>query len=520
MERFVVSVLDRLLAPLNLVLRRKSTLEALELELQELRSSRSSLPTYTMRKYRSNWIQRNLIAGKDRAYHATIAEVSGYIDATHRSYAELPLNEGRIVGELPGWLFAAFLEKYEGGTETSDKSVFTTEMSRDERSAMEATVTTAESGASSPSKDDKAYWSCDWLEGGLFFAGSSIKACCVHHSGRGVPSLIGQYSGGKFPIQEILDARMLIRRENQQPGRHEQCRDCQLLVHRNWPAKVYPIDIINFSHFIRCNLKCVYCLLHKPDFKPPPFQPNLLPMVEDIIRQGLLAPTAFIMWGGGEVSILPEFEEMFELLSRHGVSHYVASNAVLLSDTLLKWLPRGQIELIVSVDAGTRETYRAIKQVDAFDRVWKHLGIYAKAGREKVCAKIILTKRNVGEIPQFIERVVEAGITWVTADVDIFDPVLEPEVANAAGLLWLECLRRGIRFSPGAGGALSHPDNQFRRKALRSGRARLMALSLREQVLLAPPMLKKLKYYWQDKGPTYTLKLAVEVLKQAFSSQK
>jgi len=104
MEEFIVSVMDRLLAPFKLVIRRKSTLEALELELQELRSSKSSLPTYAMRKYRSAWIQRNFIDGKDNSYHQTFSQFSQYIDADHQSYAELATEGVAIVTKIPGWL--------------------------------------------------------------------------------------------------------------------------------------------------------------------------------------------------------------------------------------------------------------------------------------------------------------------------------------------------------------------------------------------------------------------------------
>jgi pyruvate-formate lyase-activating enzyme len=335
-----------------------------------------------------------------------------------------------------------------------------------------------------------------------------------------VPELVGEYHGGRLPIEDIIDARKQIRGENQQPERHSQCRNCELLSYQHWPAKSYPIDIINFSHFEKCNLKCTYCLFVRSDYKPSRFHANLLPMVEEVIRQGYLSPKAYILWGGGEVTLLSEFAEMFEVLCHHGARHYVATNGVLLSETLLKWLPRRNVEVVVSVDAGLRATYRMIKQVDAFDAVWKHIAAYAKAGGDKACAKIILTRQNVNEIPEFMDKVAQAGVRWVMADVDIGNPVLEPDIVEAAGLLGIECLRRGIEFGAGAGGALSHPENRFRLKVQDARRARLMALSRWEQAHFIPGVLKRLQSYWREQGTVNTARLAIDFVRQVYADWK
>jgi MoaA/NifB/PqqE/SkfB family radical SAM enzyme len=178
------------------------------------------------------------------------------------------------------------------------------------------------------------------------------------------------------------------------------------------------------------------------------------------------------------------------------------------------------VEVVVSVDAGLRDTYRMIKQVDAFDAVWKHIAAYAKAGGAKVCAKIILTRQNVNEIPQFMDKVAQAGVRWVMVDVDIGNPVLEPDIVEAAGLLGLECLRRGIEFGAGAGGALSHPENRFRLKVQDARRARLMGLSRREQARFIPGVLKRLHSYWRGQGTVNTARLAIDFMRQAYSSWK
>lgn len=104
MQELIVNLLDRILSPFNLAIRRRATLEAYEAAFDSFRRSKVDLSTHAMRKYRSNRIQREFIDAADSSYRPTFPEVSSYIDATHRSYAELPTQDAVIQSDIAGWL--------------------------------------------------------------------------------------------------------------------------------------------------------------------------------------------------------------------------------------------------------------------------------------------------------------------------------------------------------------------------------------------------------------------------------
>jgi MoaA/NifB/PqqE/SkfB family radical SAM enzyme len=139
-----------------------------------------------------------------------------------------------------------------------------------------------------------------------------------------------------------------------------------------------------------------------------------------LIADGLLAPRARIQWGGGEPTILREFDALFGLLSRHGVDSEVYSSGVRIPKVLIDGLTENRAGVMVSLDAGTADTYARIKGRAVFDRVVANVARYARANPGRTLLKMILSSQNLGEVCGFLDVAEKAGVRIVCFDTMMF----------------------------------------------------------------------------------------------------
>jgi organic radical activating enzyme len=323
------------------------------------------------------------------------------------------------------------------------------------------------------------YWSCEWLEGGVLFGLVGLHACCVaHHGNRGWAVLLSEFRGGELPVEKVIEARTAIVKANQEPEHHFSCNGCSALVRRQWQRKEYLFDVLGITHFSKCNLKCYYCYTMKQGFSHVSEPIILLPTIHGIIEKGYLNPWAQVHWGGGEPTLLDEFDDLFSVLAGHGCFQFLNTNALILSRTVLDWLPRISAQMCISIDAATRETYLKIKNVDAFDRVWRHASEYARVGGDRVVAKIVISRHNFHEVDRFMDMVEQAGIKRVLADIDAYETSIPEEIVMAGAKIACQCRVRGMTFMTLAPGSVMYPENRWEGRVLEAHRLLLHRLPL------------------------------------------
>jgi pyruvate-formate lyase-activating enzyme len=304
--------------------------------------------------------------------------------------------------------------------------------------------------------------SCDYLRGGLALRYGTVAACGVIHHGRGTP-VLGEYHGGPLPVEELLRRRGAIA-----DGSHPACAECPYLAERSWSEPARPVTWLGITHFNYCNIECEYCWLQWADYSPRapgavPEKPYpILPVIRQLVDEQLLAHDAIVDWGGGgEPTIMPDFEPSFELLHAHGTSQWLHTNAVRIPRCIetARFEP-GRLRVLCSVDAGFARTYREIKRRDHFETVLRNLGAYARAGAH-VAAKYIVVGANCGrhEIDEFIERVRWVGVREVLGDLDHREPDAPPHVVDALSYLWYACQRARLRFQLGSTGLHHNPES-------------------------------------------------------------
>lgn len=272
------------------------------------------------------------------------------------------------------------------------------------------------------------------------------------------------YQGERLDIEKLIRDRDEVTLRNQQPERNPACAGCGALRKIEWPIKEYPFDVINLSHWRKCNLRCSYCytVIESMPELDEPYQ--AFPAMQQLISEKAVGPGSQIYWGGGEPTILGEFKALFDLFRTHGMYQHLNTNGVLLSRTLRDTLPSLSGEVIISIDAGTPETFRLLKKANAFDRVMRNLEEYASAASDKITAKFILKDENCGEVIAFLDGVEKAGVRTIRVDVDNHEFMLKQSIVDAGRKLAAEGRRRGLTVHIGGCGDIGFPENDMQNK--------------------------------------------------------
>ncbi len=308
-------------------------------------------------------------------------------------------------------------------------------------------------------QSDPGYASCPWIEGGASFIPGRLRVCPNSHVRGGTPGLV-PFSEGPLPVKEILAQRDIIRRANGL-GCFEPCRNCAFLVTRNWETLPYVFDLLCIAHATACNLACEYChsIPEARYLQNPNSVPRLYPTIAALIADGQLAPGARIQWGGGEPTILREFDALFRLLGRHGAYSEVYSSGVSVPKVLLDGMAQDRAGVMISLDAGTPETYARIKGRAVFDRVVANVARYARVNPGRTILKMIVSEKNLGEVPQFLDVAERAGVRIVCHDTMMYRDRVSDRVIEAIARFRAEAARRGVECRMGEVGSVYNPDD-------------------------------------------------------------
>jgi len=168
-----------------------------------------------------------------------------------------------------------------------------------------------------------------------------------------------------------------------------------------------------------CNHDCSFCayrmssgLSHELFVTPETHNPNRrieTPKAIEIIRDcAALGVKAIQFTGGGEPTVHRDYELLFALAQDLRVQTALVTNGVKLkvSDPFLRmtWVR-------VSVDAGTPETYSAVRRVDRshWTKVWGNIGAFASQYQGTLGVGFVVTRENWREIAQAARLAKNAG---------------------------------------------------------------------------------------------------------------
>jgi len=268
------------------------------------------------------------------------------------------------------------------------------------------------------------YKSCEWIESRVVMAIDYLQYCCIPHSGnKGYVKMV-PYKGGELPVEAIKEARRSLIELNNIEGVETPCTGCHFLQKKDWDAlrkSKALFDTVYIANFTICNLRCRYCFVYINEAEDrPDVDYDVLPVFKEMLDKGLLDPSGYVEWGGGEPTILPSFSELQALLEQHGLRQQIHTSGVRYAPEIEKGLRSGLLQVVTSIDAGTRETYLKVKGRDRHDVVWENMAKYARAGGN-MALKYILRHDNSDpeNVHQFVQKAKAAGIKKIAITPDM-----------------------------------------------------------------------------------------------------
>lgn len=200
-------------------------------------------------------------------------------------------------------------------------------------------------------------------------------------------------------------------------GNKNDCQNCHLLTYGFWP-KTINLNEINFGSNQPgdiCNFKCTYCFCENTferlknnttDYTTYEIL-SQLSIMEEFRDKKLI-----IQMANGEFCANKHSDEMLDIFIKTKWDIVLLSNFSIYKDKLALLFESGRIiKAVTSLDAGTRETFKKIKQVDAFDKVVNTLRKYNFRNTKLVVKYIFLKDVNDNEtdVDQFYDIAKEIG---------------------------------------------------------------------------------------------------------------
>ena len=246
------------------------------------------------------------------------------------------------------------------------------------------------------------YKTCKSLEQNLFIAPGEVRSCCQRffYKGkiRGDAKLLNIIDNKIPTTLDILNARKKMFEEIQK-GKKEACQGCIFLSNvKEKPKLTSNISHLSIEHHSVCNLRCSYCSETYYGGKRSKY--NVVEFISYLSKNNALKNCNQVVWGGGEPTLDKSFEQILEGIEGHAnpkLYHRVFTNSVRYSEAITKFLKKGLIKIVTSIDAGTPETFLKVRGRSKLTNVFENLNTYSKIDPTAVTIKYIFTDENFSE---------------------------------------------------------------------------------------------------------------------------
>lgn len=271
------------------------------------------------------------------------------------------------------------------------------------------------------------YISCEPIEQGIAFMHNYVTFCCnCSHPGGGFDcNPFYRYPDNQSEIilnwEEYFKSKNKIRLQNKTGIPVNECYGCLYFMNIDWNNDNQKLSYFNFNHWKDCDTNCIYC-----GVKCNPGQakiPKIYRTLCDLDKKGLIEKFGMLMFGGGDIAFLPEFEKIVKLFIKYNYRFNIATSATHYVPILGYLLKRGMAEVRISVDSAKEETFKKIKRTTYYNIVWDNMKRYAKDQKIPYCVRskfIIIPNVNdtKEEIDIWLEKTVISGVFSVLLDIE------------------------------------------------------------------------------------------------------
>ncbi|MDB4826736.1 glycosyltransferase [Gammaproteobacteria bacterium] len=261
-------------------------------------------------------------------------------------------------------------------------------------------------------------WSCVDLHHSVFFTPDEVRTCCkrffVNGERKGDVNLmdIPDDTGLAISPKDILTAKQSLHQKINS-GVPSDCDGCPFLEFKDWgPLNSLEIHYMSLEYHSVCNLRCTYCSEEYFGGRKPRF--NLEETVNGLIDNKALENCATAVWGGGEPVIDKQFPKVVRLLKKRlpKIQQRVLTNSLRNSTEVESLLEDFRGQIVTSMDAGSHETFKAIRGRSKLSQACENLKIYSEVNSNRVTIKYIFTEGNgdIDDLQKFCQLMFDYGL--------------------------------------------------------------------------------------------------------------
>ena len=273
----------------------------------------------------------------------------------------------------------------------------------------------------------KSYF-CDRLETSLNFLPERIAFCCASGS---CPSIdIINYSKEKIFAERKRIKNLL--KKGIIPFECSSCFEYKEIDNKNYFKKLFErkkkINHIIINHYKQCDCNCIYCtqkMIYEDDIQ----NYDLLPILKDFFEQDLVDKENLrVEVQGGNASMLKEFPAIIEFLKEKNCKEYFyLVNHIKYLKEIEETANISLAHVRISLDSGSREVFKEIKNVDAFDIVIENIKRLKNNSKAYVSLKYIIisgVNDSLEEVEKFCNIAKEVNANAIYTEIDFRDTLM------------------------------------------------------------------------------------------------
>gem|GEM_PF-6746877 len=163
-----------------------------------------------------------------------------------------------------------------------------------------------------------------------------------------------------------------------------------------------------------CNLECLTCVRHAPDYIQP--EPVLLNLQQfKVIVERFPELPKLQICGFSEPTMNKDLPEMITFAKESGVKHVeMFTNGTLLTEKMTSRLAKGGLDLLrTSIDGGDAETYRRVRGAD-LNKVIKNVRHFAEQTSVPVRMESVLSAHVANSVEKLPDVAAAVGAKWLS----------------------------------------------------------------------------------------------------------
>lgn len=218
------------------------------------------------------------------------------------------------------------------------------------------------------------------MESGLRLGQEGIHACQLGPFSSPIYFTEKEAAQKKITKQDLIEKRKWIFELLNDEHSETPCKGCSMVVEK--PFKDVRFDLLghmDLAATTTCNLRCNFCGYTTHDsFDEAKY--DALSILKEFAPEDVTWNSA-VDFNGGEPTLLKDFDEHLKFFQSRRTRVFLFTNGLIYKQSVYDGLVNGTVRwAIVSLDAGTKNTYKKMKRSPKFDQVLENIARYSDAG--------------------------------------------------------------------------------------------------------------------------------------------